>query len=259
MKKIISLFLLLSTVVCNAQLSGLGNVPLSPPQGGGSSSLPFSSITVSAQGLTIVMTPDDLIQPLREKSIPGFLNLQGKLFGITNYVLVTPTTPYATFTNVLWSSPPNTCVMLQDGLYNLGTNYVTTTTNIVIIGQSISNTIIYVGGPNPLNTSGTLRLFDGCTIANLSFTCTNYTGYASPLSIAGGAPDGTATNTVSVINVKAYGDSDTIRGGGNADFYNLYNLGTNYVTTTTNIVIIGQSISNTVIYVVYPVDKEFDV
>ena len=91
MKKfILLLILLLSSVACNAQLSGLGNVPLTPPIGGGSS-LPFSSITISGGGMTVIMTPDDLIQELRAKSIPGFLALQGKLFGETNYITLTPT------------------------------------------------------------------------------------------------------------------------------------------------------------------------
>jgi hypothetical protein len=126
----------------------------------------------------------------------GFRRFAALGIGVTNSALV----------SCITTSPPGTLILLSNGVHNIGGANVVLATNCFLLGESMSNTVVYGS-----ERATRLVTASGSTLAN--FTYTNFTS-AGPGDYNGGignAPPMTNMNDVVIVNLMLFGMEDTFR------------------------------------------------
>ena len=122
--------------------------------------------------------------------------------GVTNQALI----------SCMSTSLPGTLILLSNGVHNIGPSNVLLNTNCLLVGESMSNTVI-------VTSEKTVRLvpLTGATIANLTYTNitpTNDLGYSGGI---GNAAPYQAQTDVLMVNVMCFGNEDSTYFFGDAE------------------------------------------
>jgi len=122
--------------------------------------------------------------------------------GVTNQALI----------SCMSTSLPGTLILLSNGVHNIGPSNVLLNTNCLLVGESMSNTVI-------VTSEKTVRLvpLTGATIANLTYTNitpTNDWGYSGGI---GNAAPYQAQTDVLMVNVMCFGNEDSTHFYGDAE------------------------------------------
>ena len=163
-----------------------------------------------------------------EHSAYGIDTLRTLMQSVTNYTFRSPLSDTNTVDSdlitALQTQGSNNCIVLTNGVYYIGTNAVRMSAGSVLIGQDMSNVVVYGRGPAPDNSSGVIRINDGCTVANLTGSTipspASPKNYTKAFEFFGGGYANDVTNTAYIINTLSFSDSDTIRGGGKVQVLN---------------------------------------
>ena len=138
----------------------------------------------------------------------GLATLSDRIKSATNFVfysaLADTNTIDHTLRNYISNSVPNTCLVLSNGIYNIGTNELIASRRLMILGQSFSNTVLYASS----NGAGIL-MREGFTAGNLAaIPMARSNWYSSPFYTS----DAYADNTnIYIINVNLLTDTDSAR------------------------------------------------
>lgn len=116
--------------------------------------------------------------------------------GVTNSALV----------SCITTSPPGTLILLSNGVHNIGGANVVLATNCFLLGESMSNTVVY-------GSARATRLVtaSGSTLANLTYTNFASAGPGDYNGGIGNAPPMTNMNDVVIVNLMLFGMEDTFR------------------------------------------------
>jgi hypothetical protein len=151
---------------------------------------------------------------LSARSWVGNLKLMERLQNTLNYTNILPLADTNTvdtrLIDLITNGAYGTCIVLSNGVYNIGNTTVVMNAGITILGQSVSNTIIYKQGNFLGGLSGGITARRDCCLANFTL---NEIGAATTYTSGIVVDPGTYQDNfgILIVNVVALCDSDSGR------------------------------------------------
>ena len=195
-----------------ANAAGNAYITIAATGGGGGGSGTFNYPSLTNAPVPVDVTLPDWFN--RHKGL-GLATLSDSVKTCTNFVFYSPiantNTTDTTLIGYITNSPPHTCLVLSNGVYNFGTQDLVMSRRLMILGQSYSNTVLYC----PTNGAG-LVLREGVTVANLTIAPkVSSSWYTRPFHGSDAYADGTNRYLIN-LNILADTDGPRFNTGSNA-------------------------------------------